>query len=84
MTVRTCDMQHHGHTQVTAAKANMTGGMLQYAPPGQALDGGNFSAFIMAAMLDPQVTCCAATYQPALLLSSTVVFAPARATHEFG
>ena len=40
---------------MAAAKAGMTGGMLQYAPPGQALDGGNFSAFIMAAMLDAQV-----------------------------
>ena len=42
--------------QVTAAKASTSGGgVLQYAPPGQSLDGGNFSAFIMAAMLDSQV-----------------------------
>ena len=41
--------------QITAAKASMAGGVLQYAPPGQLLDGGNFSAFIMAAMLDLQV-----------------------------
>ena len=33
----------------------MSGGVLQYTPPGQVLDGGNFSAFIMAAMLDSQV-----------------------------
>ena len=39
----------------------MTGGMLQYAPSGQALDGGNFSAFVMAAMLDAQVPHRAAT-----------------------
>ena len=39
-----------------AGKAGATGGVLPYAPSGQALDGGNFSAFIMAAMLDAQVT----------------------------
>ena len=44
--------------QVSAAKASMAGGMLQYAPSGQALDGGNFSAFIMTAMLDLQVLSC--------------------------
>ncbi|KAK9840645.1 hypothetical protein WJX81_006647 [Elliptochloris bilobata] len=41
--------------QVKAAKAGTAGSMLQYDPAGQALDGGNFSAFIMSAMLDAQV-----------------------------
>ena len=54
----------------------MTGGMLQYAPSGQALDGGNFSAFIMAAMLDAQVPHRAATSLPGsvvrLLIESNV------------
>ena len=50
--------------QVAAAKASMTGGILQYAPSGQALDGGNFSAFIMAAMLDSQVPQNTAISQP--------------------
>ena len=47
--------QRVGDVQITAVKASMSGGVLQYASPGQLLDGGNFSAFIMAAMLDPQV-----------------------------
>ena len=41
--------------QVAAAKANMTGGVLLYDPAGTQLDGGNFSAFVMSAMLDDQV-----------------------------
>ena len=41
----------------------MSGGVLQYTPPGQVLDGGNFSAFIMAAMLDSQVLQNTALFQ---------------------
>lgn len=33
----------------------MTGGVLLYDPAGPQLDGGNFSAFVMSAMLDDQV-----------------------------
>ena len=44
-----------GNAQVLTAKASMSGGVLQYAPASQSLDGGAFSAFIMAAMLDSQV-----------------------------
>ena len=40
--------------QVAAAKAGAVGGVLTYDPAGQQLDGGNFSAFIMSALLDAQ------------------------------
>lgn len=53
-----------GNVQVLTAKGSMSGGVLQYAPASQSLDGGAFSAFIMAAMLDAQVLWKPSTVRP--------------------